>query len=92
MFTLRLPVSLSGRGCRRQRRSVGFKGSHLDTGPESHHVHDLHLRVHAHLEEAPLSRLWEGLHLELKKNPYLSDPVLIVSLMCLPGGVSGLLR
>jgi len=57
------PVSLAPGGGRRGHRGpVGFKGPHLDPRPEGHHVHDVHLWVHAHLEEASLSRLWTGLY------------------------------
>lgn len=45
---------------RRQWRPFGFKSSHMDPRPEGHHVHDLHLRVHPHMEEASLPRLRKG--------------------------------
>lgn len=62
LVLLRYP-SISGNtgGVRRwQQRPIRFKGSHLDPGPEGDHVYDLYLRVHPHLEEASLSRMWQG--------------------------------
>lgn len=32
----------------------------MDPRPAGHHVYDLHLRVHADLEEASLQSLWKG--------------------------------
>lgn len=59
---LTLVWDADGGRCRWQR-PFRLKGSHLDPGPEGHHVHDLYLRVHHHLEEASLPRLWQGLGL-----------------------------
>lgn len=55
-------VNTDGNRCRWQR-TFRFKGSYLDPRPEGHHVHDLYLWVHHHLEEASLPCLWQGLGL-----------------------------
>lgn len=36
------------------------QGPYMDTGPEGHHVYDLHLRVYSDLEEASLQSLRKG--------------------------------
>lgn len=67
-FLLTAIFNLGGGFCR-QRSPFRVESSHLDPGFEGHHVHDLHLWVHAHLEEASLPRLWEGL---LLRRPHAS--------------------